>query len=328
MPRAAQNPERPVSDLSEGELLAHILEQFRPASTCLVGPGDDAAVLVPRGNTVITTDMMIEGPDFRRAWHSGFELGWKAAATNLADVAAMGARPSALTVSLAMPPSIPLAYVIEIARGFDAACATLAPGCGVVGGDLSRSEALTIVVTALGDLEGHEPVLRSGARVGDVVAVAGSLGEAAAGLRLLFDRCTDARGLATAEGLPDLWADAPELLAAQLAPSPPIPLGIDAGRAGASSMMDVSDSLSLDASRLARASGVAINLSRTRLGEYADDALTGGEDHALLATFAQASVPQGFRVIGEVVAGRGITLDGELYEPRGWDPIAGVGSHS
>ncbi|WGD38395.1 thiamine-phosphate kinase [Lysinibacter sp. HNR] len=324
MSRVTENAERLISDLSEGELLARILPHFGRAETQVVGPGDDAAVLSPRGEIVATSDLMVEGPDFRRVWHSGFELGWKAAATNLSDVAAMGARPSALTVSLAMPANLAVSYVTEIARGLDAACATLAPGCAVVGGDLSRSTVLTLAVTALGDLEGRAPVLRSGARVGDVVAVAGTLGEAAAGLRLLFERCVDALGNATADGLADLWMASPELLAAQLSPSPPVPLGVVASVAGASAMMDISDSLSLDASRIAAASGVALNLYAGKLGAYPEDALTGGEDHALLATFAKREVPPGFRVIGEVLPplrGVAVYLDGVPFAPRGWDPI-------
>ncbi|MFC4223408.1 thiamine-phosphate kinase [Lysinibacter cavernae] len=322
-PAATQSSSPRVSDLSEGELLQLILAQFHEAKTSVVGPGDDAAVLAPGGNIVITTDMMIEGPDFRRAWHSGFELGWKAAATNLSDVAAMGARPSGLTVALASPSDVPAAYLVEIARGFDAACQTLAPGCGVVGGDLSTAPVLSLSITALGNLEGRQPVLRSGAQPGDVVAVAGDLGLAAAGLSLLFDRCVDASGAASAEGIAGLWAEHPELLAAQLAPSPPIPLGIEAAQHGASSMIDISDSLSLDASRVARASGVSINLFRDQLGAYADDALTGGEDHALLATFLPGSVPHGFRVIGEVgpLSESPLSVDGVATVGRGWDPF-------
>ena len=110
----------------------------------------------------------MHGPDFRLAWSSGYDLGWKAAAVNLADIAAMGARPTALLVALAMPARPAPSFVERLADGLRDACAALAPGCAVVGGDLTVSDVLTIAVTALGDLEGRAPVLRHGARPGDV----------------------------------------------------------------------------------------------------------------------------------------------------------------
>ena len=148
----------------------------------------------PDGRFVVTTDMMIHGPDFRLAWSTPHDLGWKAAASNLADVAAMGAVPTALVVAIAAPADSPVSLLEGIADGFRDACAALAPGCGVVGGDLSVSPTLTIAVTAFGDLGGRDAVLRSGARVGDVVAVSGALGESALALRLLFQYGVDGSG--------------------------------------------------------------------------------------------------------------------------------------
>ncbi|MEB4613286.1 thiamine-phosphate kinase [Leucobacter sp. M11] len=312
-----------VGELGEQGLLSRVLAELSAAASATVGPGDDAAVLTPSGDTVITSDAMVEGPDFRRAWHSGFELGWKLAATNLSDVASMGAAPSALTVTIATPDAMPVSYLTEIARGLDAACRTLAPGCGVVGGDLSRAEQLVIAVTALGNLEGRAPVLRSGARPGQLLAYAGELGLSGKGLSLLFSACS-VDGVATADGLPELWQEHPDELAAQLAPSPPIPLGIVAAESGATAMMDVSDSLSLDAARMGRASGVTLALETSLLGEDPVSALTGGEDHGLLAVFPnRQSVPQGFRVIGTVLPrDTDLLVDGEAYAPRGWDPYA------
>src|SRR6187402_257400 len=177
-----------LGEIGEGAALARIFPRLPRAAAELLGPGDDAAVVAaPDGRYVVTTDMMIHGPDFRLAWSTPFDLGWKAAASNLADVAAMGAVPTALVVALAAPADSPVALLEGIADGLREACAAMAPSCGVVGGDLSVSSTLTIAVTAFGDLEGRAPVLRSGARVGDVVAVAGVLGLAAAGLRMLFD---------------------------------------------------------------------------------------------------------------------------------------------
>ncbi|MGL4339144.1 MAG: thiamine-phosphate kinase, partial [Rhodoglobus sp.] len=174
--------------LGESAVLAQIFPRLPTASATLLGPGDDAAVIAaPDARMVITTDMMIQGPDFRLAWSTPHDLGWKAAASNLADVAAMGAVPTALVVALAVPANTSVEVLEQFADGLREACEVLAPGCGVVGGDLSVSTVFTVAVTAFGDLQGREPVLRSGARVGDIVAVSGPLGAAAAGLQLLFE---------------------------------------------------------------------------------------------------------------------------------------------
>ncbi|QBE50416.1 thiamine-phosphate kinase [Leucobacter triazinivorans] len=320
-----------VGELGESGVLGRVLARMGEARAAVVGPGDDCAVLRVRGDAVVTTDTMIEGPDFRLAWHDGFELGWKLAATNLSDVAAMGAVPTALTLALAVPHDTPVALLERVAEGLDAACRVLAPGCGVIGGDLGRAPVVTAAVTAIGELEGRAPVLRSGARPGDVVAYAGELGLAGLGLSLLFSEAADADGTAHDRTIAELWARHPEVLAAQLAPAPPIPLGPIAARAGACAMMDVSDSLSIDADRLARASGVRVRLETERLeGAFGaqqgvrvpvDAMLTGGEDHGLLAVFpADVELPVGFAAIGSVHEGDGVRLDAAALEPRGWDP--------
>jgi thiamine-monophosphate kinase len=304
-----------VTAIGEGATLQRIFPRLPHAAAELLGPGDDAAVLAaPDGRFVVTTDMMIHGPDFRLAWSTAHDLGFKAAASNLADVAAMGAVPTGLVVALAVPGDTPVEFLEGIADGFRDACAALAPGCGVVGGDLSVSDTLTIAVTAFGDLEGRAPVRRSGARVGDVVAVSGVLGHAAAGLRLLFAHgVTDATELRSREPLVD----------AQLAPRPPIADGPAAALAGATAMLDLSDGLALDARRIAAASGIAIDLDLAAVGSR--EALDGGEDHSLLATFpAGTPLPGGFRAIGTVVEGSGVLVDGVPYDARGgWDPYEG-----
>ena len=336
-----EEPRVTVGELGESSVLARVLARLSGAAVAVVGPGDDCAVLRGGGDIVVTTDTMIEGPDFRLAWHDGFELGWKLAATNLSDVAAMGAKPTALTVALAVPHDTPVALLERIAEGLDAACRALAPGCGVVGGDLARAPVVTAAVTAIGDLGGRAPVLRSGARIGDVVAYAGELGLAGLGLSALFAEGTEPDGTAHGRALATLWAAHPESLAAQLAPTPPIPLGVAAARAGATAMMDVSDSLSIDAERLGRASGVVVDLSSQLLlsafgaqhGVHVslEAMLTGGEDHGLLAVFPRsAELPRGFHCIGEIRgaagpgagsgSGPGLSLDSEPASSRGWDP--------
>lgn len=320
-----------VGDLAEGDILRAILARIG-SSAALVGPGDDAAVIAaPDTRLVATVDTLVHGPDFRLAWSSGFDLGWKAAAVNLADVAAMGARPTALLVALAMPDDTRLSFVEQLADGLRAACAELAPGCGVDGGDLTVSDTLTIAVTALGSLDGRAPVLRSGAQPGDSVAIAGESGVAAHGLALLFERFVDETGAPTAltgVTLAQKLRTTEEELAVvrQLRPRPPISMGALAAVRGATAMMDVSDGLALDATRMAEASAVTIDIASAWLGADPRMALEGGEDHALLATFPPgADIDGGFVVIGRVLP-RGsapLLIDGSPFEGRGgWDPYS------
>ncbi|GAA2081225.1 thiamine-phosphate kinase [Pseudolysinimonas kribbensis] len=331
MPPALGDHGQTLGEAGEAATLARIFPRLPEADAALLGPGDDAAVLrAPDGRYVVTTDTMVHGPDFRRAWSSPHDLGWKAAATNLADVAAMGAVPTALVVALVAPPETPVSDLEAFADGLRDACAALAPGCGVVGGDLSASGTLTIAVTAFGDLQSREPVLRSGARPGDVVALAGRLGLAATGLLLLFERGVDADGIPDAAAAARLRAAAPGPVDAQLAPSPPIAAGPAAARARATAMLDVSDGLAIDARRIAAASGVALDLDPAAIAAIAGTgidprvALSGGEDHALLATFPpDAVLPPGFAPIGRVVEGAGLLVDGRPFDGRGgWDPYA------
>ncbi|MGC5615840.1 thiamine-phosphate kinase [Georgenia sp. Z1491] len=294
-----------VRDVGEDGVLAVLLPELPVGDRTLVGPGDDCAVVAssdPR--LVVSADMLLEGHHFRTDWGTGIDVGRRAAAQNLADVAAMGADPLALVVSLGLPGDTPLARVRDLARGLALACGPI--GVGVVGGDLTASERLVISVAVHGDLRGGEPVLRSGARPGDVLAHAGVLGRAAAGYALLSAGRTGGDG-----------TDA--LVAAFLSPDPPIALGPVAREAGATAMIDVSDGLLRDAGRIARASGVVVDVDSRAAGEADLDALgpvaaelgndpmewvlRGGEDHGLLATFpAGAPLPEGFRAIGRVRA--------------------------
>jgi len=279
------------------------------------------------GDVVATTDTMVHGPDFRLAWSSPFQLGWKAAATNLSDVAAMGGTPRALLVALAAPADTTLSFLERLADGFREACAALSPECAVLGGDLAVSDRFTIAVTALGSVSGA-PVTRSGARPGDVIAVAGDLGLAGAGIELLFSRGVDADGVPDRAAAAALRPEFDRELDAQLSPRPPIAAGLAAARVGATAMIDLSDGLVKDAGRVARASGVQFVLNQAALAEFSraslEHQLYGGEDHALLATFpAAVELPAPFRPVGRVLAGTGISLDGNLLYGRGWDPYAG-----
>lgn len=320
--------EQTVGELGESAVLRRILDTL-PASAALVGPGDDAAVIAaPDGRVVVTTDTLVHGPDFRLAWSTPRLLGRKAAAVNLADIAAMGARPTALVVALALPDDTPVSFVEELAAGLGEACAALAPGCTVEGGDLTVSDTLTIAVTALGSLDGRQPVRRSGARPGDRLALIGDAGVAARGLDLLFDRYVDADGSPVPIDFDGSFlrlapADADAVLR-QLAPRPPIAQGADAAARGATAMMDVSDGLALDARRMADASGVTLDIESRRLGAHPQRALVGGEDHALLVTMPPDAPEIGRRIGWVRVRGSApVTLDGAPYEARGgWDPYA------
>src|SRR3954451_9804802 len=160
-----------VRDLGEFGLIARILARLtvaQPSPYVLLGPGDDAAVLrAADGRVAVTTDVLVEGVHFRREWSTGYDVGRRAAAANLADVVAMGAHPTGLVVGLAAPGDLSLDWVDSLVDGFrDEADLT---GAAVVGGDIAGSPTLVISVTALGDLRGHRPVTRSGANVGDAV---------------------------------------------------------------------------------------------------------------------------------------------------------------
>lgn len=320
-----------LGGLGELAVLDRITRHLPAARGALLGPGDDAAVVAaPDGRFVTTTDLMVHGPDFRLAWSSGHDLGWKIAAANLADVAAMGAVPSGLLVGLAAPSSTPVALLEAIADGLRDACEALAPGCGVVGGDLSASASLTLAVTAFGDLEGRAPVRRDGASTGQTVAVAGPLGRAALGLRLLFSEGVDGSGAPDAGLASQLRARHPRWVGAQLAPEPPIAAGRAAALAGATAMLDLSDGLALDARRIIRASGVGIDLEAAAVRALAPGiadglelALAGGEDHSLLAVLPDgAELPEGFARIGRTVPGDALTVDGAPVDLSGWDPYA------
>ena len=308
-----------VADAGEFGLIARVTARLAGNPATLLGPGDDAAVVaVPDGRVVASTDVLVEGRHFRRDWSSAVDVGHRAAAANLADIAAMGASPSALLVAFCAPPDLDVGWAEELTDGL-AAEAALA-GAAIVGGDVSASPVLTIAVTALGDLGGRAPVLRSGARPGDRVALAGRLGWAAGGYAVLC------RGFRTPR----------VLVEAHRRPVVEYPAGPAAADAGATRMIDVSDGLLADAGHIAAASRVAIDLHRSafEVPEPMADAaralgadpyawiLTGGDDHALLATFPpDAELPGGWRPIGLVADGAGVTVDGRRYDegPAGWD---------
>ena len=321
-----------MAALGEFGLIAALSGWLPADARTLVGIGDDAAVLAaPDGRVVASTDFLLEGRHFRRDWSSPADVGRKAAARSLIDVAAMGAVPTGLLVALAAPADLPVSWARGLTEGLAAECARA--GASVVGGDTARAASVLLATTGLGDLQGRAPVLRSGAAPGDLVAVTGPLGHAAAGLALL------SAGLVNAP-----------LVAAQLRPAPPYDAGPQAAGLGATAMIDISDGLLADLGHVAAASGVRIDLSSDRLtpGDDLQAAarlfidgtgrgagpehtlaltwvLTGGEDHALAATFPPGTtLPPRWTVIGQVQPGPGVVVDGrEWAGAAGWDHFRG-----
>ena len=291
---------------AHNERVTHALRASGRTEALEVGPGDDCAVLTPSTErTVVTTDTLVQNQDFMDPWPGGFggtrsggyEVGRKSATQNLADVAAMGARPVSLFASLSLPGETLYGWVEDFARGLvDGVRACGAEDCTIAGGDMGASGEISVTVTALGRTD--RPVLRSGAQAGDTLALAGRTGWADAGLRLLLNPLSRPamvllKGIANgglsheplpeiplSEGLLDLIgtlnsAEAAEMLEAceraidaQMRPVSPVPLGEAARDAGANAMLDVSDGLVKDSGRIARASGVQIHLD-----EAAVDAL-------------------------------------------------------
>jgi thiamine-monophosphate kinase len=228
-------------------------QRLAPGPGTVVGIGDDAAVLAaPDGRVVATTDFLLEGRHFRRDWAGPADIGHRAAVRSLADVAAMGARPTALLVAFAAPPALASAWALELSAGLAAEAARA--GATVAGGDTARFDVVLLAVTGLGDLQGARPVTRAGARPGDVLAVAGPLGHSAAGLALLEAGHREPALLAAGQREPAA------LVAAHLRPAPPYDAGPEAARLGATALMDVSDGLLADLGHIARASGVAIDV--------------------------------------------------------------------
>ena len=238
---------RTLAQVGEFEIVALMSKVLLPppgssASNVVVDLGDDAAVVSnPSPHVVAALDQMVEGRHFRCDWSSAHDVGRKAAARSLSDIAAMGATPTALLVGLAAPGTTPVEWVVSCAEGLAHEAGLV--GARVVGGDTVDGPVIMISVTALGEL--HQPALRrDGARVGDSVCIAGAIGRSAAGLTVLSRGHRQPRSLVVAHRVP----------------SPPYSAGPIAAAAGATSMIDISDGLVADAGHIARQSGVVINL--------------------------------------------------------------------
>lgn len=320
-----------LQDLSEEEIIASFQPLIPFGEHTVLGPGDDCAIVsAPSGQFVVTTDVLVEGRHFRTDWFTASQIGARAAAQNLADVAAMGATPTSLVVSLVLPGETSLDWLLDLVGGMVGEVD--GTGAGIVGGDLTSGDRLVISVTAHGHSAG-KPVLRSGANPGDSLAIAGTLGLSAAGYAALASGTVP--GALQGQQVPSPFTEAVETYRS---PRPPLAAGPQAAQRGATAMMDVSDSLATDCGRLAAASNVHVNLSLDGLGPYTralrsagkklgvdplEWVLYGGEDHPLLVTFPpNALVTAPFRTIGTVgESGRApdpVTLEGKPIR-GGWD---------
>ena len=303
---------------SEAGLIAQLRDLFHTSfqTGVEIGIGDDAAVVLASNKKLVATvDMAVEDIHFKREWSTPFQIGAKLTTANLADIFAMGATPKYLLVAAAITEVSNSQMVSELAKGIRSVADKFE--VAVIGGDLSRAEKMSLSITALGEIS-EKPITRSGAKVGDIVYVSALPGLSAAGLAILT------RGL-----------DRPRyVVEAHLNPKLSVPNKLIQV---ATSMCDISDGLVTDASHIASASTVRINLSKNKLisgsdfkdlaelavelGEQVFDwILTGGEDHFFLATVdpKNASDEIGLE-IGVVEAGGGeVLLDGEKIQKAGY----------
>jgi thiamine-monophosphate kinase len=337
--------------VGEFELLARIRERLPlDGGRVRLGSGDDAAVTVPGGATATSVDALLDGVHFRREHASLIQIGHKALATALSDLAAMGAEPGEAYVALGVPGDLDEDGCIELLDGM-AALAT-ATGTDIAGGDVTRAAKLFLAVTVVG----HAPdpsafVNRAGARAGDVLVLTGEIGGAAAGLALLDNPSLDADfAFSDAIGPLNTKSARAELVRRQLEPAPRLRAGQALARVGATAMIDLSDGLGGDARHLAESSGVGLRIEAATLplagglAELAvaigrdplELAVSGGEDYELLASIPAECLDrvvvavreqEGIELtkIGEVVAGEGVEIrlpGGGLVEAVGFDQLA------
>jgi thiamine-monophosphate kinase len=326
--------------MGEFELLARIRERL-PANgpRIRLGSGDDAAISVPGGATATSVDALVDGVHFRRQLASPAQIGHKALAAALSDLAAMGAEAGEAYVVLGLPPDFSEEECVEMLDGMTTLAA--ATGTALAGGDLSRATELFLAVTVVG----HSPdpqafVDRGGAQPGELLVLTGELGGAAAGLELLDDPALES----------SLSADSvAELRARQLEPTPRLEAGRALAASGATAMIDLSDGLGADAGHLARRSGVKLRIEAEAVpmaaagkalsavtGSDPWRLLGGGEDYELLASIPPARLGEATSAVrdkgkvtltrvGEVLPGSGVEIrlpDCRLLEPGGFDQLA------
>jgi thiamine-monophosphate kinase len=334
------------SVISEDELVRAIRKVLSgEAPGVAIGIGDDAAVVdTGRHHTILTTDMLIEGIHFDRTSASAHDVGHKALTVNVSDVAAMGGSPRFGLVSLGLPPEVETPWVIELYAGIREAAGEY--GVAIVGGDTNRAGKVVLSITVVGAVARDGAVTRSGGRPGDRLVVTGSLGAAAGGLRLAQADPHEVR-----EALASDWGR--RLVQAHLRPVARVGEGETLSSAGATAMIDISDGLALDLSRVCAESGVGatLTLADVPVADGLEDlakalegaldpldlALHGGEDYELLAALPPEAVEEaavklaerfgtGLSVVGTVTEEEvhAVAEDGTEgpLEPKGWDHFA------
>lgn len=319
---------RLLSALTEDELISRITESLDPSGP-ISGPGDDAAVIeIDQRPLLFCTDMLVEGIHFDLEISTPRDVGWKALAVNVSDVAAMGGRPRSAVISIAAPPGTRLDFFDDLYAGLKECASTY--GVEISGGDLSSGGQFVINVALIGQLDpGVAPMLRSGARVGDLIYVTGRLGEAALGL-----------SLATRTASPDHpW------VSRHRRPTPRIVEGVAAASAGATAAIDISDGFLRDLGRLCHSShlGAEIDLDAVPepallpseaaetldAGTIRNAALSGGDDYELCFTIDPSNrkalerewpaTAAPLTMVGQLIAGGGLRSGGRDLPEAGWD---------
>lgn len=315
---------RRLDELGENAVVAMLRDAF-PAAPDTIGIGDDAAAFATPGERLVfTTDTMVESVDFDLGYFSGIDLGWKALAINVSDVAAMGGVPAFALATLCAPPETQVGFVEDLAEGLAAAADEW--DVRLVGGDLSAAATISVGIALLGSAD--RPVLRSGAEVGDAICVTGSLGGARGGLELLGRDPASSGPLVDRHRRPRARLKEARALA----------------DFGVTAMIDVSDGVVIDLIRLLRASDVGCSVEPSALPidpaldevtglDPLEAALFGGEDFELLFTLPEGQLqPAGeaVRAEGSMLTKIGTVTDGERrlggalleeMEERSWDHL-------
>ncbi len=311
-----------IRDFTEDALIKELVQRLPKANNIVVPSGDDCAVFDFPKQTAVSIDLLVEDQHFRRDWSTPQDVGYRAVMQNLADAVAMGATPASLVIGLVLPRNLDAQWLFGFADGVCEACAPF--GVGVDGGDLTAGDKIVISITVLAKV--FNPVLRSGAQVGDLIVHTGQLGWSRAGMEMLLN------GFGRENS-----GDNVRFVEAFLRPTPPLKTVLAATKNGTlNALMDVSDGLMRDAKRMAKSSEVIFNFSLSALQPYISQlatvpnnlaqtwVLTGGEDHGFLATISPDKVvPVGFTVLGEVT---GKSTNGEVMldnkpflDGGGWD---------
>jgi len=308
-----------LTQIGEFALIESIRRDF-PSPQGMLGIGDDCAIIPQSAGkqTLVSTDMLVEGTHFLLDRISAYCLGWKSAAVNISDIAAMGARPIATFLSVGLPSQLDSTWVEEFLKGYGEVSAKY--GAALLGGDTTRSrDLLCINVCVLGECEAGSAVKRSAARAGDLICVTGALGHSAAGLKMILQGCNDLEN---------------EFVRSHYLPQPRVNEGLLLAKMeGIGAMMDISDGIGSDLRHIMKESGVGARIDLgsipvsnhliDKCGEWGMDplelAISGGEDYELLFTCTPGSnIPVKHFVIGEITSSKELEWIGSTKDYTGF----------